>query len=265
MKPEVLYISHGGGPLPLLGDTGHLEMVATLQHIARSIPTPKKIVVVSAHWETDSPQLIAQTNHSLLYDYSGFPPESYKIAYPAKGDAQLAAHISKSLEAKGFRCSEELERGIDHGVFVPLKIMYPEANIPVVQLSMLKSLNPAEHIELGNALGELGEGTLVIGSGFSFHNMREFFAAESLEANRKNQAFEDWLVCTCYASDFTENERKERFLNWEQAPFARFCHPREEHLMPLHVCYGVQERAADAYFSANILGKKAGMFYWRAH
>ncbi|CUS48054.1 MAG: hypothetical protein HLUCCO02_05735 [Idiomarinaceae bacterium HL-53] len=265
MKPEVLYISHGGGPLPLLGDEGHQEMVATLKHIAQTIPKPESIVVVSAHWETQSPMLINNESHSLLYDYYGFPEASYQIQYPATGDQQLVEAIQSGLTHKGLSVGFEAKRGLDHGVFVPLKIMYPNADIPAVQLSILKRLDPAEHIALGQALSELGEKVLVIGSGFSFHNMREFFAPEKEVANRKNQAFEDWLVCTCYASDITENERMERFLNWEQAPFARFCHPREEHLMPLHVCYGVQQRAADAYFSAKILGKKAGMFYWRAH
>ncbi|RTE85835.1 MULTISPECIES: class III extradiol ring-cleavage dioxygenase [Gammaproteobacteria] len=263
-SPSVMFVSHGGGPLPLLGDAGHKEMVSTLNHIASSITRPKAIVVISAHWETETVTINTQSNQELLYDYYGFPEESYEIQYPATSNLELGQRIEKAFKAHNIAVQHEQQRGFDHGVFVPLKIMYPEADIPVVQVSLKANLDPEEHITIGRVLKEaLNEDVLVLGSGFSFHNMQAFRMQDSKEANLKNQAFEDWLVDTCYCGELSEQEREQKLVAWEQAPSARFCHPREEHLIPLHVCYGAALRSADAYFSATILGKKAGMFYWR--
>ena len=155
------------------------------------------------------------------------------------------------------------QRGFDHGLFVPLKIMYPQADIPCLQLSMLKSLDAAEHIRMGEALADLpADNLLVIGSGFSFHNMKAFFSDETDESRLMNESFEKWLIDTCSSHHIDENERKHRLENWEMAPAARYCHPREEHLLPLHVCYGMARRASTEVISLKILGKYASMYLW---
>lgn len=267
-KPTVLYLSHGGGPLPLLGDEGHREMVDNLKSISRTIEKPSAIVVISAHWEEQKPTITSGASPSLIYDYYGFPEESYDITYPAAGEPELASQVYFNLKEHGFDAQLDEQRGFDHGLFVPLKIMYPAADIPCIQISLLSSLDPMQHIQMGKALGKLstGElrdrGMLIIGSGFSFHNMRAFFSPSTPESHQKNLSFESWLIETCSNRNIDENERTQRLANWEQAPFARYCHPREEHLLPLHVCYGVTGRACSQVFELNIIGKKASAYLW---
>lgn len=260
---DVLFISHGGGPLPLLGDSDHAEMVGTLTQIAGDLRKPAAILVISAHWEQQQPTITAGASPELIYDYSGFPPEAYEIKYPCPGEPALANQVHSVLEQAGISSRLDDQRGFDHGVFVPLKLMYPEANIPCVQLSLVNSLDAATHLAIGRALQALDyENLLVIGSGFSFHNMPAFFAPNTPEVRSRNEAFEDWLEETCTDVALPEAERVSRLVSWERAPYARFCHPREEHLLPLHVCYGLANRASQMNVSATILGKKAGMFYW---
>ncbi len=258
-----LFLSHGGGPLPLLGDPGHTEMLTTLRALADDMPVPKAILVISAHWEESQPTLTHAANPALVYDYYGFPPESYEITYPAPGSPALAERVAAALEAKGLPARLDDSRGLDHGVFVPLKILYPAANIPVVQLSLVNTLDPALHLRMGEALRALDEeGLLVIGSGFSFHNMRAFFAPATPETAAMNQAFEDWLRETCADPALTDQARRDRLNQWESAPHARYCHPREEHLIPLHVCLGLAGGACRRAESARILNKQASFFLW---
>lgn len=262
--PSTLYISHGGGPLPLLGDPNHSELVAQLRALGERLPRPSAIIVVSAHWEEQVPTVTSGAQPPLIYDYTGFPPESYEIRYPSPGAPELAARVHQALSQAGLEPQQDPERGFDHGLFVPLKLMYPAADIPCIQLSLLKSLDPAAHIALGQALQSLEwDNLLVIGSGFSFHNMRAFFEPATAESDTRNKAFEDWLTETLSNPDLDETKRTERLINWSNAPEARYCHPREEHLLPLHVCYGLAQRPADAHESIRVLGKRAGMFYWR--
>ena len=144
--------------------------------------------------------------------------------------------------------------------------MYPQADIPCVQLSLVNDLNAGTHLEIGQALQALDyDNLLIIGSGFSFHNMRAFFTSDTPEIQTRNHAFDDWLAETCCDANLEEAQRVERLLHWDQAPHARFCHPREEHLLPLHVCYGLAERPSDKHISAIILGKKSSMFCWRGN
>ncbi len=262
-RPAVLFLSHGGGPLPLLGDDGHKEMVKVLKTIPPMIDRPSSIIVISAHWEEEVPTITHGIKPPLLYDYYGFPEESYEIKYPAPGDPQLAEDAFSLLNEHGFNAVLDEKRGFDHGLFVPLKIMYPEANIPCIQISLIKGLDSLEHIKLGEALGGLKrDGLLVIGSGFSFHNMRAFFASPNKESQLKNESFENWLIETCTNRAINESERTQRLEYWESAPFARYCHPREEHLLPLHVCYGVAKRASSNVFEFNVLNKKASAYLW---
>ena len=238
-------------------------MVSCLQRIAASIPKPSAIVVVSAHWEAAKPTLTAGARPELIYDYYGFPPESYEITYPCAGHPGLAQRIAEQLRALDIDVSLDEERGFDHGLFVPLKIMYPEADIPCVQLSLVDSLDPAQHIAMGRALQSLNDpSVLLIGSGFSFHNMKAFFAPETEATLSANQAFDRWLQDTCGNADLSEAEREQRLVQWASAPSARYCHPREEHLLPLHVCYGFTESACTTAYQLQILNKQSSMFLW---
>jgi aromatic ring-opening dioxygenase catalytic subunit (LigB family) len=259
----ILYLSHGGGPRPVLGAEDHQEMVDCLHDIAGQIDKPDAIIVISAHWEEGTARITAGANPQLIYDYYGFPPESYEIQYPNPGEPALAAKIESVLETQGIAAELDAQRGFDHGMFIPLKIMYPDADTPCVQISMLSSLDPQQHIALGEALRGLNcENLLIIGSGFSFHNMRAFYSDATAEIDAMNLAFEDWLVETCRDSSISEDERSDRLLKWAEAPAARFCHPREEHLLPLHVCYGAAGRYCDEVFRLKILGRMSSMYLW---
>jgi len=238
-------------------------MVSCLREIANSIKRPSAIIVVSAHWEAENATITSTQTPNLIYDYSGFPPESYEIEYPCPGNPALAQAIEDQLHRAGIAASSDTSRGFDHGLFVPLKIMYPEADIPCVQISLIKGLDPAKHIRLGRALQRLGGSSiLLIGSGFSFHNMRAFFAPETNDTQSANKAFEAWLLDTCSNTSITEDERAARLINWASAPSAQYCHPREEHLMPLHVCYGFASSASTTTYSVRILNKESSMYLW---
>ena len=262
---DVLFLSHGGGPMPLLGDPDHREMVEKLTELAGKLHKPSAILVISAHWEASVPTITSGANPGLIYDYGGFPAEAYEIQYPCPGEPELAKQVYHALEAAGITARLDDQRGFDHGLFVPLKLMYPEADIPCIQLSLVSSLDAGTHLAIGRALQALDYGNLlVIGSGFSFHNMRAFFATQTPEIQARNEAFEHWLEETCGDPNMSESEREEHLVHWEQAPHARFCHPREEHLLPLHVCYGLANKPCDAHSSVAVLGKESGFFYWKA-
>ena len=260
---SVIYISHGGGPLPLLGDEGHKNLIANLEQLAAMIEKPSAIVVVSAHWEEKIATITSVANPPLIYDYYGFPPESYEIRYPTPGAPDLAKSLFKLLKENHIEAALDEHRGFDHGLFIPLKIMFPSADIPCVQVSLISGLNPAEHIRMGNALTGLSkENVLIIGSGFSFHNIRAFFQPSTDESRRMNTSFEEWLISTCSDKNLTETERAQQLMAWKQAPFARYCHPREEHLMPLHVCYGIARAPARQVFRFEVMNKKASAYMW---
>ena len=178
---DVLFISHGGGPLPLLGDPGHREMVSTLQSLANTLPKPDAILVISAHWEASRPTVTSSAQPGIVYDYGGFPPEAYQIQYPSPGAPELARQITTALKQAGIEAGSDANRPYDHGLYVPLKLMYPDADIPSIQLSLIEGLDPDLHIRIGEALRSVttslpaDKRLLVIGSGFSFHNIRAFF------------------------------------------------------------------------------------------
>jgi len=260
---RVIYFSHGGGPLPLLGDPDHKNMVDFLTSITPTLQVPSAILVVSAHWEEAVATVTSRTNPPLIYDYYGFPEESYLLSYPVPGDPDLAKEVYRLLEKSGIEAKLDPHRGLDHGLFVPLKLMYPDARIPCVQLSLVHHLDPATHIHIGKALASLRtRNILVIGSGFSFHNMQAFFTSRKGEPDPKNGRFQQWLIDTCTNVDLSREERERRLIAWESAPSARYCHPREEHLIPLHVCCGLTGSAATLVFDAEVLGKRSVAFLW---
>src|SRR5262249_14222162 len=156
-------------------------------------------------------------------------PAAYRVTWPAPGSPGLAARIRALLENAGFRTAEDPRRGFDHGVFVPLKLTYPEADIPTVQLSLKQGLDPREHIEIGCVLQPLrDEGVFIIGSGMTFHNLRAF----TPQAAQAAEAFDGWLR---ESVTLDEKARTDRLVRWDQAPAARIAQPREDHLLPLMV------------------------------
>ncbi len=251
--------------MPLMGDAGHREMVTFLQNIRGKLGDPRAILVISAHWEESQPTIQSAENPEMLYDYYGFPPETYQITYPAPGNPTLAKEIGRELGTAGFNPVLDSDRGFDHGVFVPLKLIFPEAEIPCFQLSLIKGLDPAQHIALGRALNFLREqNVLIVGSGMSFHNMRALMSG-GLSENGPDKVFDDWLVKTCCSEGLSPDERDHELINWLQAPQARYCHPREEHLLPLHVCYGAagyDSPPAELVFNGEILGVKVSALLW---
>jgi aromatic ring-opening dioxygenase catalytic subunit (LigB family) len=202
------------------------------------------LLVVSAHWEAPVPTVMTSAHPPMLYDYYGFPPESYEITWPAPGQPALADHVRELLDAAGFDTAADPSRGYDHGTFVPLKLTYPDADVPTVQLSLKVGLDPAEHIAIGRALAPLrDEGIFIVGSGMTFHNLRAF---RDPRAAAVAATFDGWLRDTM-TRDATE--RNAGLTRWTQAPAARAAHPREEHLLPLMVVAGaaLDDRAVVAF------------------
>jgi len=261
----VLFVPHGGGPMPLLGDESHRELTAFIQSVSANLPRPKAILVITAHWEESLATISSSPAPSMFYDYYGFPPASYKFTYPALGSPELAQTIASLLDAASIPSQLDPQRDFDHGTFVPLMLMYPQADIPVVQLSLINSLNPAEHITLGKALAPLREqGVLMVGSGMSFHNMQAFFSGNPATPVR-SERFDEWLTETLTSQDLNNEIRSARLADWKNAPEARFCHPREEHLLPLHVCFGAGSQASPAaakIFTGFLFNTKISAFLW---
>ena len=261
-KAQIVYFSHGGGPLPILGDASHQAMLAFMTRLPEQLRKPDAILVVSAHWEESVATLMSASAPEMFYDYYGFPEEAYAITYPAPGSPELANRIAGLLKENGVASRLDPKRGFDHGLFIPLKMMYPQADIPSLQLSLLRGLNPSAHLALGKALrGLMKENILVVGSGFSYHNLRAFSWQAVGAPDPANDAFQNWLIEAC-TSPIPQSEREQRLIEWEKAPSARYCHPREEHLLPLHVCLGMADKPAKLIFDDQILGKRSVAFLW---
>ena len=261
-KAQIVYFSHGGGPLPILGDPGHKAMVDFMLELPSQLEKPDFILVISAHWEESVATLLGAQNPALFYDYYGFPDEAYEINYPAPGSPELASRLAGMLSENNIPARIDLQRGFDHGLFIPLKLMYPQADIPCLQLSLLRGLNAGAHIALGKALrGLAGMKVLVVGSGFSYHNLRAFSWQSMGAPDPANDAFQNWLIEAC-TGPMSQSEREQRLIEWEKAPSARYCHPREEHLLPLHVCLALADKPAKLIFDDQILGKRGVAFLW---
>jgi aromatic ring-opening dioxygenase catalytic subunit (LigB family) len=195
---------------------------------------PKAVLVISGHWEAQDFTVSTAQHPPMEYDYYGFPEHTYHINYPAPGSPALAARIQTLLAGAGFSPREDASRGFDHGTFVPLGLMYPEADVPIVMLSLKSSYDPEEHIRVGQALAPLrDEGVLIIGSGLTYHNMQGFRRAESTPIA---EAFEAYLNTAIGQAD--ASMRNEMLVRWETAPGARQAHPQEDHLLPLMVVAG---------------------------
>jgi 4,5-DOPA dioxygenase extradiol len=262
IRAQIVYFSHGGGPLPILGDAGHKAMVDFMRQLPSRLRKPDAVLVISAHWEESTATLLGAQTPPMFYDYYGFPDEAYNITYPAPGSQELANRIAGLLLKNNIPTRIDPDRGFDHGLFIPLKLMYPKADIPSLQLSLLRGLNPTEHIALGNTLRDLmNENILVIGSGFSFHNLSAFSYQRTDAPDAANDAFQNWLIEVCTGT-LSQTEREQHLIEWRKAPSAHYCHPREEHLMPLHVCLSMADSPASKIFDNRIMGKRAVAFLW---
>lgn len=258
-----LFIPHGGGPCFFMEwnmgprDTWK-NMEAWLRGLGATLPArPKAIVVISGHWEEQAFTVTGAATPPLIYDYYGFPEHTYRLQYAAPGDPALAAHIVSLLNSAGLPSRVDPARGLDHGVFIPFMLIFPEADIPIVQLSLHHSLDPALHSRAGQALASLrGEGVLITGSGMSYHNMQGFGAA----GRQASEQFDGWLFDTLCGADASMSA----LCQWEEAPSARAAHPREEHLIPLMVAAGAGEGAAARIYSDHVLGVAVSAFRFGA-
>lgn len=232
-----LFISHGAPMLAVEpGDTG-----AALTTLGRSLPRPKGILMISAHWETRGPMVSTAQRPETLHDFGGFPDALYRIGYPAPGAPDLAHRAKQLLDAAGLPAGLDPERGLDHGAWVPLLYLYPDADVPVTQLSIQPQLSPVHHHRAGEALRPLlDEGVLVIGSGSLTHNLREFRAgAGAVEPYVRE--FQNWMKRSIDAKDVAA------LLDYRRlAPNAVRAHPTDEHLLPLFVALGAAGACGDA-------------------
>ena len=261
MQPTY-FINHGGGPCffldpgPMRDTWGELE--AYLQGFADGLNAPPRaILVISGHWEEQRPTVNAGAAPRLLFDYGGFPAHTYRLTWPASGDPSLATRVRVLLGAAGIESGSDTERGWDHGVFVPLKVMFPRADIPTVQLSLQHGLDAARHLAIGRALAPLREeGVLIIGSGQTYHNMGGFMGGGG-RSDPAAEAFDAWL-----REATADGATRDRALTaWAQAPGARQAQPHEDHLLPLMVAAGAASgEPGQTVFHGHALGKPISGF-----
>ncbi len=232
------FISHGGGPWPWLRleMPGYENLEASLQAIPQEIGMiPKAILVISGHWEEQNFTIMSSAAPPMIYDYFGFPEHTYHIKYSAPGSPLVASRVQELLQQAGFQIHSDPLRGFDHGVFAPLFVAYPAANVPILQLSLRADYDPAAHLAVGRAIAPLrNEGILIIGSGLSYHNLGRMGAAGKVPSHQ----FDEWLTQVLQESP---ESRTLNLLNWSQAPSARLAHPQEDHLLPLFVAVGAAE------------------------
>jgi aromatic ring-opening dioxygenase catalytic subunit (LigB family) len=252
----VYFISHGGGPWSYMDDpsrAAYAKLEATLAAMPRQVgTTPAAVLMISAHWEESEFTLTSSSRPPMIYDYGGFPEYTYHIRYDAPGDPALAARVKGLIESAGMPVRLDADRGFDHGAYTPLKVIYPDADVPVVQLSLKAGLDPATHLAMGRALAPLrDEGVLIVGSGLSYHNLREFFSPRAWGPSKE---FDAWLNNALLGGGSAD--RDELLTSWQSAPSARAAHPREEHLLPLMVAVGAagDDRAELVYHEKDFLG-----------
>ena len=227
-----IFANHGGGPMPILGDPGHADLTQTLKSMQPWVNELKAIILVTAHWETTEVSITGQEKPGLLYDYYNFPPEAYKLKYPGKGSPTIANELKTKLQNAGFKANLDTKRDWDHGVYIPMMLLRPQADIPIVQVSVLASQDPAELLKYGKVLAEFRkDGVGIIGSGMSYHKMAGFFAPNPAG----NLEFEKELN-----NALVDPKRKERFVKWRSWLGANDCHPlsKAEHFSPLVVIVG---------------------------
>jgi 4,5-DOPA dioxygenase extradiol len=251
-----LFVSHGAPTLPLdPGPTGPF-----LRDLGRRIGRPAGIVCVSAHWDTQSPRVTGSPAPETIHDFGGFPKALYDLRYPAPGDPPLARLVVDLLGAAGKPAAVDPKRGLDHGAWVPLLLMFPAADIPVVQLSVQSHLDARHHLDIGRALGSLrADGILILGSGGATHNLATFGQAPVEGAAAPwAAAFDEWLRAA------VESNRVEDLLGWrERAPDPARNHPTPDHFMPLFAPLGAASGPGRRIHSAFTYGSfSMAAFEW---
>jgi aromatic ring-opening dioxygenase catalytic subunit (LigB family) len=235
-------------------------MANYLRNLPEMLPCrPDALLIISGHWEMRRPTVLAAANPALLFDYHGFPPYTYLLEYPAPGAPELASQVRRLLAEAGIDSGEDLTRGYDHGVFIPLKVAFPMADIPILQLSLQTGLDPERHIAIGSAISSLRlQNILIIGSGLSFHNLSAFGDPRAIAPA---ESFDRWLVEKL--CDGPVESRERALAKWSHAPGARVCHPREEHLLPLMVAAGAASGETGRHvFSDTIWSKPVSAFHF---
>ncbi|HYR35968.1 MAG TPA: class III extradiol ring-cleavage dioxygenase [Burkholderiales bacterium] len=264
LRMPTYYLSHAAGPWPYMVGPIRKQLrllEQSLRDIPRQLPQlPKAVLVVSAHWEEDEFTVSSSPQPPMVYDYYGLPEELYYITYPAPGSPVIADRVVDLLTSAGWPARSDTWRGFDHGTFSLLAPMYPTADVPVVQLSMKKTLDPVEHLLAGQALARLREeGVLIVGSGQSYHNAGHCQRGDAQPA----ALFDTWLRCTLLAS--SPQARRDALADWEQAPAARVAHPREDHLIPLMVAAGAAGKdPATCIYGEVLRGAAASSFRFGA-
>lgn len=259
-RQPVLFIPHGGGPCFFMDWPGTWDTMAQfLRDLSTRLPRrPDAIVVVSGHWEEAVPTVTASAQPALIYDYYGFPPHTYELKYPAPGAPDVARAIRLLLQENGLPSAQDDTRGLDHGVFIPFMLAFPDADIPVVELSLRTDMDPQAHIAIGRAIAPLRDrNILIVGTGMSYHNLRHFMSG-SPTTNQAAQDFDTWLATvTCAPAP----ERDRLLTHWDTAPGARVSHPREEHLLPLMVAAGAAgPDQGQRIYADTVLGKPLSGF-----
>ena len=261
-RQPAIFLPHGGGPCfwidgpPPFGRQAWEALRVYLAGIVARLPAPPKaFLIVTAHWEEETPTVSVNPAPGMIFDYFGFPAHTYELSYRAPGAPDIGARAAALIRAAGLPVAEDGERGYDHGVFVPMLIVDPEAHIPVAMVSLQRDLDPALHIEIGRALAPLrDEGVVIVGSGMSYHDLRHFRDGDG----RDSQIFDAWLGEAATAAPKIHDEA---LRNWAEAPAGRACHPREEHLLPLMVAAGAAGAdVGERDFHAVIGGKTISAF-----
>ncbi|KAH7027223.1 Extradiol ring-cleavage dioxygenase, class III enzyme, subunit B [Microdochium trichocladiopsis] len=302
VRAPAICVSHGGGPMPVLNDPGHLDIVSSLKNRVPKIlklgtpDAPRAIIVVTAHWSTRHPTVSSGAKHSLYYDYGGFPPEAYKLKYDAPGSPEVAEQVKAALGNAGFKtvldsqrgnqcpscfqhksshqvpCTDfEGGKGWDHGVFIPFLLINPAADIPVIQMSVLDSEDPREHFKMGQALSALRDDNIaIVGSGFaSFHNLRIMFSLRHQDEQTAAQfkaSVDRWnqSVTDAVSKDGIE-EKEEALSRWRDIDGSYVMHPRggAEHFLPLIVVAGAARGDEKlGKYSDEFVGLDMWTYYW---
>lgn len=256
-KMPSVYIPHGGGPAFFM--TGPMaDAFASMGRFLGELPSllpakPRAIAVVTAHWETPVVTVGTRSETDLYFDYWGFPEETYRLTYPAPRDLEVAHRIATLLDEGGVAVATDAERPLDHGVFIPLMKMFPEADIPVIPISLRQDLDPAAHLEIGRAIAPLrDDGVLIIGSGLSYHNLGALGSGGP--ATEASVPFHAWLDATLTGDDIDGQLQR-----WTRAPLAREVHPRAEHLLPLMVVAGTRgDDTARRIYTDTVMGAEVG-------
>ena len=274
-RASCICVSHGGGPLPVLGDPSQAALAHSMRtrvpdvlRLSSAERRPKAIVLLSAHWENEVATISAGAKPSLLYDFGGFPAAAYKLQYPAPSSPEVAARVQQALASAGIASRLDVRRGWDHGVFVPMLLIRPEADVPLVQMSVLASQDPKDLYALGRALAPLrDENIAIMGSGFpSMHNFGLLSRAAGLDAMRKaTKAYPSWQKSLRDAlRESNPDVRGKKLEAWRGWEGAYLMHPpnRSEHFSPLIVCAGAAGESRAQSWTDIMTDWEIETFYW---